>query len=73
VKYFSTTLAGAQRYAAIATDAFGDGPYTIVQTSIPNSSITPEMTAVVDRDIEIVVVPTARLPTLSRPIVSGSQ
>jgi hypothetical protein len=31
-KYFSTTLSGAQSYAAQAVEAFGDAPYAIVKT-----------------------------------------
>jgi hypothetical protein len=71
VKYFSATLAGAQRYAAMAAGAFGDGPYTIVQTGLPGSLVTPEMTTVVDRGIPTVIVPTEQLPILTRPIVLG--
>ena len=70
VKYFSTTPEGAQSYAAQATRAFGDGPYKIVETSIPESAITPDMQVVVDRGIPTVVVPTEVLPQLSTPIIS---
>jgi RHS repeat-associated protein len=69
VKYFSTTLEGAQSYASQATAAYGEGPFTIVSTSIPTSSITPEMTVIVDRGISTIVVPTELLPTLSPPVV----
>jgi len=69
VKYFSTTLEGAQSYASQATAAYGEGPFTIVNTSIPTSSITPEMMVIVDRGIPTIVVPTELLPTLSPPVV----
>ena len=68
-KYFSTTLSGAQSYAAQAEAAFGDEPYSFVQTSIPTSEITPEMVVSVDGGIPTVVVPTETLPTLTKPII----
>jgi hypothetical protein len=34
-KYFSTSLQGARPYAAQAGRIFGDGPFTIVRTSMP--------------------------------------
>jgi hypothetical protein len=69
VKYFSTSLEGAQSYASQATSAFGDGPFSFVQTSIPTSSITSEMSVTVDRGIQTVVVPTEQLPGLSTPVI----
>jgi RHS repeat-associated protein len=69
VKYFSTSLEGAQSYASQATSAFGDGPFSFVRTSIPTSSITPEMSVTVDRGIQTVVVPTGQLPGLSTPVI----
>ena len=71
VKYFSTSLEGAQSYASQATSAFGDGPFSFVQTSIPTSSITPEMSVTVDRGIQTIVVPTGKLPGLSEPVILG--
>jgi hypothetical protein len=70
-KYFSTSLSGAQSYAAQGEAAFGDEPYSFVQTSIPNSQITPEMVPVggVDGGIETVVVPTETLPVLEPPVI----
>lgn len=66
VKYFSTTPEGAASYAK---QTFGtglyEGPYTIVQTTIPSSSITPIMQATVDRGISTITVPTRLLPSLS--------
>jgi hypothetical protein len=69
VKYFSTSLEGAQSYASQATAAFGDGPFTIVGTGIPTPAITPEMQVTVDRGIKTVVVSTQDLPKLTPPKV----
>jgi RHS repeat-associated protein len=68
-KYFSTTLGGAQSYAAQAEAAFGDEPYSFVGTSMPTSEITPEMVVEVDGGIRTVVVPTGTLPSLSEPFI----
>ncbi|HEV2963560.1 MAG TPA: RHS repeat-associated core domain-containing protein [Candidatus Angelobacter sp.] len=67
VKYFSTTLEGAQSYAAQADAAFGDGPYSIFSTQIPAEAVTPEMQVIVDRGIPTVTVPTQELPKLAPP------
>ena len=68
-KYFSTTVEGAQSYASQAARAFGDGPFSIVQTSIPSGLITPSMLAQVDRGgIPSVIVPTGLLPYLRPPV-----
>jgi RHS repeat-associated protein len=72
VKYFSTSLEGAQSYASQAKSAFGDGPFSFVQTSIPTSSITPQMSVTVDRGIQTIVVPTGQLPGLS-PVILPRQ
>ncbi len=71
VKYFSETAEGAAQYGRMATDAFKDGPYTLVRTTMPRNLITPEMRAVVDNGIQTVTVPTRLLPTLSKPVVQG--
>lgn len=72
VKYFSTTAEGAASYGQQAAKAFGDGPFTIVQSSIPTSAITTEMQVVVDGGIQTVVVPTELLPKMSQPIILPS-
>jgi uncharacterized protein RhaS with RHS repeats len=65
-KYFSTTAEGASSYAQ---QTFGtglyQGPYSIVQTSIPTNLIGPTMQVTVDGGISTVVVPTELLPNLS--------
>jgi RHS repeat-associated protein len=65
-KYFSTSLDGAQSFAAQSTAAYGRS-YTIVGTSIPASAITPRMMAVVDSGIQSVVVPSDKLFILTNP------
>jgi filamentous hemagglutinin len=65
-KYFSTTAEGAGSYAQ---QTFGtglyEGPYTIVQTSIPTSLLTPVMGATVDGGISTIVIPNTLLPSLT--------
>ena len=65
-KYFSTTLEGAASYArqTIGTGLY-EGPYTIIQSTIPSSSLSPVMGASVDGGIPAVVVPNSLLPSLS--------
>jgi hypothetical protein len=66
-KYFTTRLEDAQAYAALATSAFGDGPFEFVETSLENAAITPDMRVTVDRGLTTIVVPTNLLPSLGRP------
>jgi hypothetical protein len=67
VKYFSTSLEGAQSYASQATAAFGDGPFSLYSTEIPTAAINPEMQVTVDRGVSAVAVPTGDLPKLAPP------
>jgi hypothetical protein len=60
-----------ERKGGPATAAYGDGPFSFVQTSIPTSWITPEMSVTVDRGIQTIVVPTGALPGLSQPVILG--
>jgi hypothetical protein len=69
VKYFSETAEGAASYARQAHSAFGDGPFTLVETRIPSNLITSGMRVTVDRGIRTVTVPTELLPQLSRPTI----
>ena len=69
VKYFSETAEGATHYARLAHRAFGDGPFTLVETQISEEWILPEMRVKVDQTIATVVVPTELLPQLSPPII----
>ena len=72
VKFFSTAEEGASSFARQSSRAFGDGPFTIIETRIPTRAITPEMRAVVDRGIDTVVVPTRSLDILSTPRILPS-
>ena len=72
-KYFSTSPEGAASYAKQTYQRGGalyEGPYTIVETKIPTSTIKPDMTVSVDRGISTVVVPSNKLPSLApgRPL-----
>jgi hypothetical protein len=67
VKYFSTTVQGAAWYARAAHKAFGDGPFTIVETRLPISAISDAMRVTVDGRIPTVTISTALLPQLSPP------
>ena len=71
VKYFSTTLEGARKYAELAEGAYADGPYALVATALPKSEITSTMVVTVDVDILTVAVPTDKLKDLSEPVVRG--
>jgi RHS repeat-associated protein len=70
-KYFSTTAEGAASYGRQAGTAYRDGPYTIVESSIPRSAIADDMIVPggVDGGIPTIVVPTTSLPSLSTPLV----
>jgi RHS repeat-associated protein len=67
VKYFAETAEEAASYARQASRAFGDGPFTIIETRINTKLITPLMRVTVDRGISTVTVPTELLPQLIRP------
>ena len=61
-KYFALTGVGASAYAKQTVRGFGDPPYTLVITQIPEHTITSTMRAQVDRGIAAVVIPDALLP-----------
>lgn len=66
-KYFSTSLSGAKKYAAMAEKVFGDPPYSFIRTNVPQSIITKIMGTIVDGGIETIVVPEKNLPSLTTP------
>ena len=70
-KYFALTPDGATRYAARAASAFGDGPFTLVATAIPNVLIAWPLEVKVDGGIPTLVVPTRMLKVLSSPTMLG--
>jgi len=68
-KYFSISAEGATSYARQTYQRGGimyEGPYTLVETEIPESAMTPGMIPPfgVDRGISTVVVATEKLPLL---------
>jgi len=57
-KYFTTSAEAAASYARQAVRAFGDPPYTIVRTQVPESVLLrPGISATVDRGIPAYVLP----------------
>lgn len=70
-KYFSSTYEGAKQYAQMAEKAFGDPPYKIIKTTLPKThfdSLHSDLKETVDRGINAVLIPTERLPLLSKPL-----
>lgn len=63
-KYFTTSAADASAYAKQAVKAFGDPPYTIIKTEVPNTTFNGLTPATVDRGIPAWVIPNNRLPGL---------
>lgn len=45
-KYFTTSIEGASSYAKQAVKGFGDPPYTLIRTQVPNSAINRASTLV---------------------------
>jgi hypothetical protein len=70
-KYFTTSAADASSYAKQAVNGFGDPPYTIIKTEVPNTIFEGLTPATVDRGIPAWVVPNNRLPGLT-PIIEPS-
>ena len=68
-KYFAIAAESAAAYAQQAHKAFGDGPFTMVATTMPTHSITSDMRVTVDRGLATVIVPTQQLSELSPPQV----
>ena len=65
VKYFALTENGARRYAMLAEGAFGNGPFRIVATSIPDVLVQAEDRVDVDGGIPTVTIRTELLYALS--------
>jgi hypothetical protein len=69
-KYFAATAGGAARYAMLAYGRWPqEGPYTLVATSVPRELALRAVRVLVDRRIEMIVVPTELLERLSSPVV----
>jgi hypothetical protein len=67
-KYFATTAKGAALYARLAYNAFGDGPFTLVETQAPRSLVGD--TIMVDGSIESVTIPNDDLPGFRPQIIN---
>lgn len=63
-KYFTTSAEAASSYAKQAVRAFGDPPYTLIRTDVPNSIFRGLTPVSVDRGIPAWVIPNDRLPGL---------
>ena len=70
--YFTTSAAEASAYAKQAVKAFGDQPYTIIRTDVPNSIFKGLSPATVYRGIPAWVIPTDRLPGLAPSVMNRS-
>ena len=68
-KYFTTSAADASAYAKQAVRAFGDAPYTTIQTQVPNGLLKGLSPATVDGGIPAWVLPTDRLKNLVPNVV----
>lgn len=72
-KYFTTSARSAASYARQAVQAFGDPPYTIVQTQVPRRVLNqPGISATVDRGILAYIIPNQDLPGLVPQILNYS-
>ena len=69
VKYFSTSLEAARRFAAMANERFGDGPYMLVTSGIDAGLLPANSRVTVDGGIEAVVIPSALLYALQPPTI----
>ena len=68
-KYFTTSSESAASYAKQAVGGFGDPPYTIIKTTVPDSIFEGLTPATVDRGIPAWVIPNSRLPGLTPQVL----
>lgn len=68
-KYFTTSAEAASSYARQAVRAFGDPPYTLIRTDVPNSIFRGLTPATVDSGIPTWVIPNNRLPGLTPQVL----
>ena len=71
-KYFTTSAEAAVSYGRQAVNAFGDAPYTVVQTRVPGSFLEGLSPVTVDRGIPAYVIPNSSLPGLTPKILNYS-
>lgn len=64
-KYFTTSAEAAASYAKQAVKGFGDAPYTLIETRVPNKIFRGLSAVTVDRGVPAWVIPTGRLPGLT--------
>jgi len=70
-KYFTTSAEAASSYAQQAVKGFGDAPYTLIETRVPDSIFRGLTPATVDRGIPAWVIPTDRLPGLTPRVLDS--
>uniref|UniRef100_UPI0014856212 hypothetical protein n=1 Tax=Chitinivorax sp. B TaxID=2502235 RepID=UPI0014856212 len=70
-KYFTTSAEAASSYAKQAVKGFGDAPYTLIETRVPDSIFNGLSPAMVDRGIPAWVIPTERLQGLTPTILDS--
>lgn len=72
-KYFTTSGEQASTYAREAVNAFGDAPYTIVKTQVPQSILeTPGISATIEKGIKAYQLPNEFLFGLKPEILNYS-
>ena len=69
-KYFTTSGEAASFYALQAVRGFGDAPYTLIQTAVPNGILRGLSPVLVDRGIPAFVIPNENLPGLTPSILN---
>ena len=69
-KYFTTSIEGASSYAKKAVTGFGDPPYTLVKTQVPNNILSGIPPTFVDGGIPAWVIHDQSLEGLIPEIVS---
>lgn len=55
-KYFTTSIEGASSYAKKAVKGFGDSPYTLIKTQVPNNIFNGISPTLVDGGIPACVI-----------------
>lgn len=68
-KYFTTSAEAASSYARQAVRAFGDPPYTLIRTEVPNSIFRGLTPVTVDRGIPAWLIPNSRLAGLTPKVL----
>jgi len=69
-KYFTTSIEGASSYAKKAVKGFGDPPYTLIRTQVPNNILNGTPPTFVDGGIPAWVIPDQKLEGLIPEIMT---